>query len=62
MARLATLDSGLRMYFKRFPIAKVEYNSISNRIDKIKYLRKISGESFPLSHIINYVEKIGDEK
>lgn len=55
MARLATLESSLKMYFKKFPIAKVEYNLIPNKIDKIKYLRKLSGEAFPLIDIVIYV-------
>lgn len=56
MATLATVDSGLKMYWKTNPQDEVQYNKLQKRVEKIRHIRRLSGEVFSLKEIISYVD------
>lgn len=54
--KLATIDSGLKTYWKTHPQDEVQYNKLQKRVEKIRHIRRLSGEAFSLREIISYVD------
>lgn len=55
MAQIATVESGLKMYWAKHPQDKEEYNKLTGCLDRIKHIRNLSGDSMSLKDIAEYV-------